>query len=127
MRTVRRAAAPGIVTPLLLAPFVILLAIALPHGPAWADAIDGNWCHADGRLMSIAGPSIVTPRGSQISGDYRRHFFTYRVPASEPAAGSVISMNQLNEQTIQVRRGADLAAAEAATPETWRRCTAAVS
>ena len=92
-------------------------------GHARADAIDGHWCHADGRLMSIAAPRILTPRGSEISGDYRRHFFTYHVPA----AGTVVFMAQLNEQTIHLRRGADLVAAEAAAPETWRRCAAAVS
>ncbi len=110
-----------------LASFVLLLTITLPGGPARADAIDGHWCHAEGGLMSIAGPSIVTPRGRETSGDYRRHFFTYHVPASEPAAGSVVFMTQLDEQTVQVRRGADLAAAEAAAPEIWRRCSAKVS
>ena len=127
MKTIRRFAVPSLVTALLLAPIVLLLAIALPGGPARADAIDGDWCHAKGGLMSIAGPAIVTPRGSETSGDYRRHFFTYHVPANEPAAGSVVFMTQLNEQTIQVRRGADLAAAEAADPEIWRRCLAKVS
>lgn len=111
---------------LALLPALVLLQ-PLWAGHARADAIDGHWCHSDGRLMSIAGPHIVTPRGSEISGDYRRHYFTYQVPASEPAAGTVVFMAQLNEQTIHVRRGADLAAAEAAAPETWHRCSAEVS
>jgi len=114
-----------------LAPPALLLALVLLQsfwaGHARADAIDGHWCHADGRLISIAGPRIVTPQGSELSGDYRRHFFTYHVPAAEPAAGTVVFMAQLNEQTIHVRRGADLTTAEAAAPETWRRCSAAVS
>jgi hypothetical protein len=91
------------------ATLTLLLALVLLHSlwakHARADAIDGHWCHADGRLMSIAGPRIVTPRGSEIGGDYRRHFFTYHVPAAEPAAGTVVFMTQLNEQTIHVRRG----------------------
>ena len=113
------------------ATLALLLAVALLQSlwarHARADAIDGHWCHADGRLISIAGPRIVTPQDSEISGDYRRHFFTYHVPAAEPAAGTVVFMAQLNEQTIHLRRGADLATAEAAAPETWRRCSAAVS
>jgi hypothetical protein len=36
-------------------------------------------------------------------------------------------MTQQNEQLIHVRRGADLATAETAAPETWRRCSAEVS
>ncbi len=125
MQTMGRKAARGIVT------LASLLALVLLQSPwarhAWADAIDGHWCYADGRLMSITGPRIVTPQGSEISGDYRRHFFTYHVPAAEPAAGTVVFMTQLNEQTIHVRRGADLATAETAAPETWRRCSAEMS
>jgi hypothetical protein len=108
----------------LLAPLLLQLLWA---NEARADAIDGHWCHPDGRLMSIAGPRIITPQGSEISGDYRRHLFTYHVPAGEPAAGTVVFMTQLNQQTIQVRRGADLAAAKVAAPETWQRCSARVS
>jgi hypothetical protein len=114
-----------------VAALALLLALALVQtlwvGHARADAIDGHWCHADGRQMSIAGPRIVTPRGSDISGDYRRHYFTYHVPASEPAAGTVVFMAQLNEQTIHVRRGTDQAAAAAGAPETWHRCSDVIS
>lgn len=119
-RAVRKSAAP-----------VLLLALVLLQpfwaGQARADAIDGHWCHSDGRLISIAGPQIITPQGSEIGGDYQRHFFTYTVPAAEPTAGTVVFMAQLNEETIHLRRGADLTAAQAAAPETWRRCSAAVS
>jgi hypothetical protein len=125
MQTMRRKAIRKFATLALLLALVLLQ--PLWAGRAQADAIDGHWCHADGRLISIAGSRIVTPRGSEISGDYRRHFFTYHVPVAEPAAGTVVFMTQLNEQTIHVRRGADLATAEAAAPETWRRCSAAVS
>ena len=125
MQTMGRKAARGIVTLASLLALVLLQSLWARH--AWADAIDGHWCYADGRLMSITGPRIVTPQGSEISGDYRRHFFTYHVPAAEPAAGTVVFMTQLNEQTIHVRRGADLATAETAAPETWRRCSAEMS
>ena len=125
MQTMGQKANPKFATLALLLALVLLQSLWAKH--ARADAIDGHWCHADGRLLSIAGPRIVTPLGSEVSGDYRRHFFTYHVPAAEPAAGTVIFMTQLSEETIQVRRGADLAIAEAATPETWRRCSAEMS
>ncbi len=125
MQTIGRKAIRKFATLALLLALVLLQSLWARQ--ARADAIDGHWCHADGRLMSIAGPHIVTPQGSEIGGDYRRHFFTYHVPAAEPAAGTVVFMAQLNEQTIHVRRGADLATAEAAAPETWHRCSAAVS
>lgn len=125
MQTMGQKANSKFATLALLLALVLLQSLWARH--ARADAIDGHWCHTDGRLMSIAGPRIVTPQGSEISGDYRRHFFTYHVPAAEPAAGTVVFMTQLNEETIHVRRGADLVIAEAASPETWRRCSAEMS
>jgi hypothetical protein len=49
-----------------------LLAPAL----AQADAIDGHWCAADGRVMTIEGASILTPGGAKMTGDYSRHAFS---------------------------------------------------
>ena len=49
------------------AAFVLVLSAA----PAFADAIDGDWCHqASGRHLSIRGPQIVTPGGKRMEGDY---------------------------------------------------------
>jgi len=31
-----------------------------------ADAIDGDWCKADGKRMKIRGPEIVTPGGNRV-------------------------------------------------------------
>lgn len=87
---------------------------------AHADAIDGAWCNGPQRL-SIAGPSVMTPDGSAISGDYSRHFFSYVVPPNEPRAGAQIQMRLLNEETMQMRAG------ENAQAETWNRCTPPVS
>ena len=53
-------------------------------GPAFADAIDGNWCHVDGRRFTIRGPAITTPAGNSLQGNYDRHYFSYPIPASEP-------------------------------------------
>ena len=66
--------------------------LALSGGAALADAIDGDWCHGDGRRLSINGPDIVTPGGARLKGDYDRHHFSYVVPASEPGAGGTVAM-----------------------------------
>ena len=44
----------------LFAAGAALIALSVP---AHADAIDGDWCRADGKRMSIHGPAIVTPGG----------------------------------------------------------------
>ena len=84
--------------------------------PALADAIDGDWCSTtEVSHFTIAGPKIVTPAGTQTTGDYRRHTFTYTVPAGDPGAGQTIDMRQLNEEEI-------LVAVDGGTPVLWRRC-----
>ena len=91
-------------------------ALLLAGGPALADAIDGDWCHA-GLSLRIEGPKIRTPGGSQIEGRYARHDFSYVVPAAEPEAGAEIEMQLLSEETMSLARK------NAAKPaETWRRC-----
>lgn len=99
------------------------IALTLLAGPAFADAIDGSWCHTDGRRFSIRGPEIVTPAGKRMEGDYSRHAFSYRVPAPEPDAGQTIFMMLLNEETVHLRRGE----AASAPQETWTRCGPSVS
>ncbi len=42
-------------------------ALCLSVGAARADAIDGDWCQADGRHMTIRGPEITTPGGNRRS------------------------------------------------------------
>jgi hypothetical protein len=90
--------------------------------PALADAIDGDWCRADGKRMSIRGPDMVTPGGKQIRGDYTRHFFSYVIPADEPGAGNTVSITLLSEYLAHAREGG----ADAPIQE-WRRCQPGVS
>ena len=98
------------------------LCLTMIAGPALADAIDGNWCHNDGRRFSIRGPEIVTPGGKVMEGNYSRHWFSYVVPTPEPGAGETIFMTLLNENTVQTRRG------EATSgEETWLRCSPSIS
>ncbi|MGE3936070.1 MAG: hypothetical protein AB7F67_22605 [Rhodospirillaceae bacterium] len=97
--------------------------IAVAATAARADSIDGNWCFADGRRLSIEGPRIVIPSGKTIPGDYDRHGFRYQVPAGEPGAGTAVSMTLVNEDLVHLRR----ASASEAAPELWRRCGAPTS
>jgi hypothetical protein len=88
---------------------------------AWADAIDGSWCHRDGRRFSIRGPEIVTPKGAHLQGNYSRHYFSYVAPASEPAAGETIAMTLMNEYTVHLQTGSGAAVEE------WKRCAPDIS
>lgn len=89
--------------------------LAAMASPSHADAIDGQWCLASSHF-AIEGPTILTPGGNRITGNYTRHGFTYVVPANEPGAGSEIVMALVNEETVQLTRTG------ASAPETWRRC-----
>src|SRR5678809_1678303 len=75
----------------VLAAFLVLTGAI----PATADAIDGNWCHPDGRRFSIRGPAITTPAGNHLQGNYDRHYFSYQVPVTEPRAGETVFMLSL--------------------------------
>ena len=83
---------------------------------ARADAIDGHWCAADGRVMTIEGPRILTPGGNRIGGDYSRHAFAYVVPTGETLAGATIRMILLDEETVRLNPG------NGAEDEIWHRC-----
>jgi hypothetical protein len=94
---------------------------------ARADAIDGNWCYTDGRRMAINGPEIVTPAGTRTIGNYSRHYFSYKIPASDPQAGQSVFMALQNENTVNITSGADAASAAQAPVEVWHRCPPATS
>ncbi len=104
---------------------LVALALLAPAGPAQADAIDGHWCFADGRRLSIQGSDLVTPGGKRMTGEYDRHAFAYVVPDGEAGAGSTVFMVQLNEETIWVKIGTPPSVA--GDSETWRRCSERVS
>ena len=105
---VRRVAAAG-----------IAVALALVASPAHADQIDGEWCHDDGRVMSIEGPRMVTPGGGTgSSGTIPGTPYSYVVPGDEPGAGATTSMRQLHDQAIRVWPEGE------AEGQEWRRCAA---
>jgi hypothetical protein len=97
------------------------LGVMAMAAPAWADAIDGDWCSADGRHFSIRGPDIVTPAGTPTHGDYDRHAFAYVVPDSEAGAGAAIAMVLVNEDTVHLK------AQPEGQLEVWTRCEITIS
>jgi hypothetical protein len=103
---------------------IAALAFSANAIPAFADSIDGNWCHNDGRRLTIRGPEIVTPGGKQMEGNYSRHYFNYTVPAPEPGAGETIFMMLANENTVYLRRGEP---ATGVPQEIWVRCAPSIS
>jgi len=94
----------------LLAGVVLVIGTA----PVRADAIDGQWCLGSSHF-EISGPRIRTPGGSEITGNYHRHGFSYVVPANEAGTGAEIIMVLINEETVRLTRGS-------LPPETWKRC-----
>ena len=104
------------------ATIVTALALLLVEVPARADAIDGDWCHKDGRRVSIDGPTIVTAGGKPMEGDYRRHQFYYTIPAGELDAGAKVAMEQLDEDNIVVFMGAGPETKAKGPGQPWHRC-----
>ena len=104
---------------------VAMMMLVLAPAAALADAIDGNWCHPDGRRLTIRGPAITTPGGAQLQGNYDRHHFSYQIPAPEPRAGESVFMTLMGEYLVHLRVGAD--ASSAGPLEAWNRCAPSIS
>ena len=98
---------------------LIVMDVAMP-GIAHADAIDGHWCHQDGRRLQITGPVIVTPAKTRADGQYDRHYFSYVVPAGDPGAGTTVNMALMGEMTMIMKAGNT-------ADETWNRCGPPIS
>ena len=82
--------------------------------PAYADAIDGDWCDGT-RRITIEGSSITTPGGSKIQGQYGRHDAQFSVPPGEPGAGGVVEMTLMGEEHVEVKFAGE-------PVKVWRRC-----
>ena len=104
---------------------LVLTAAILAPAAALADAIDGNWCHPDGRRFTIRGPAITTPGGAALQGNYDRHHFSYQIPAPEPRAGETVFMTLMGEYLVHLRVGSD--ASRAGPVEAWNRCAPSIS
>ncbi|MGL4325762.1 MAG: hypothetical protein ACRCTD_17135 [Beijerinckiaceae bacterium] len=89
--------------------------------PAYADAIDGEWCAPEGtKSLRIQGSTIRTPGGKEIKGNYGRHDFSYVAPDGDPTPGVTIDMRLMGEQAVRVtERGG--------SSTVWRRCAPGIS
>ena len=77
--------------------------LLFPATSAIADAIDGDWCSPSAaEHVRISGPNVTSPTGSQTTGNYSRHAFSYIVPPGDPGAGDAVSMQLLNEEETRV-------------------------
>jgi hypothetical protein len=81
----------------LLRRALVASVFALAAGHAWAQDFNGDWCHRDGRKMSIRIPEIVLPSGKQVLGVFDDDRFVYVVPDGEPGAGQVVLMVWVDE------------------------------
>ena len=99
---------------------IVVLSLCLMGFPALADAIDGEWCNAEGKRLAISGPNIVTPGGTKMTGNYDRHGFDLVLPAGEPGSGQKMVMILLGEELMQSRTGTG-------TAVSWKRCGKPVS
>jgi len=97
-------------------------ALLLQTGAARADAIDGDWCSADGLRMSIDAEKIITPGGRQIEGNYSRHAFDYVVPPGESGSGEIVNIILRGEYLALSRQGS----ADGPMKE-WHRCKETIS
>ena len=102
-----------------------LLLLPLVASEALADAIDGNWCHPDGRRLSIRGAEIVTPGGNRLNGNYGRHFYDYKIPPGEPSSGENVFMTLMGEYVVHLRIGTEPPGRDPV--EVWNRCAPSVS
>lgn len=98
----------------------VLLPLTLWAPAAFADSIDGDWCLNEGRHFAINGPTIETPGGRKVTGNYSRHAFDYVVPAPEANAGKTIQMVLMGEYAVRVTE-------PDGQTRVWRRCEAKTS
>ncbi len=95
----------------------LVLGTCVLSAPAFADAIDGDWCFG-GHHMNIDGSTILTPARNKIQGQYLRYRFNYVVPANETGAGAEINMVMIRgKEIVHLSR-----AGKSGEPEVWHRC-----
>lgn len=82
-------------------------------------ALDGNWCHADGKRLSVKGTDVITPGGKPLRADYARTFASWVIPDGELNAGMTVTMMLIGSDRAHTREGA-----ADTPPQEWRRCPA---
>lgn len=96
--------------------------VVMQTGIVRADAIDGEWCSADGMRLSINGEKITTPGGRHVQGNYSRHAIDYVVPPGEAGSGETMNVILRSEYLAMSRQGP----ADGRQRE-WRRCKEGIS
>jgi hypothetical protein len=94
---------------------LLIAGLLLTPSLAWADALDGDWCHPTDGKLTIDGAVITTPSGKQINGSYGRHRFEYTAPADDWHAGKSIVIQQFSEQLMELT-------VQGETSRQWRPC-----
>jgi hypothetical protein len=99
---------------------LLFICVSLPaHGQNYVQVLDGEWCHADGKRLSVRGADIVLPGGKPLRADYARAYASWVVPQGEQNAGMTVTMMLIGSDRAHTREGA------ADTPPLeWRRCPA---
>lgn len=90
---------------------------AYPQNPL--AALDGHWCQADGKRLSVKGADIVLPGGKALRANYARTFASWVVPDGEQNAGMTVTMMLVGADRAHTREGA-----ADTPPMEWRRCPA---
>lgn len=95
-----------------------LVSLALVAGET---GVDGSWCAADGRRISVDGLSVVTPGGQRATGRYSLRAFTFELPAGEWLAGAEVWMERKGADAVRV---STLSKGHEGPPphDLWRRC-----
>lgn len=102
---------------LLQLTLLTVLSLGVMTQMAYADSIDGNWCHTEGGNFEIRGSEILTPGGARMTGEYSRHTFRYVAPVGERAAGRTLNMAIIDDETLHL-----VIEESDGTVEVWRRC-----
>ena len=74
----------------MLRTFIVAVFVLVWASPAFADAIDGDWCGDKGLHLTIKEPDITKPYGVTLKGNYHQHEFAYIATAGYAYAGQLI-------------------------------------
>ncbi|MEM7170879.1 MAG: hypothetical protein AAF530_11965 [Pseudomonadota bacterium] len=89
----------------------------------WAQAplVDGSWCAADGRRITVEGLTVLTPEGQRTQGEYGDRAFRFQAPPGEWPAGAIIWMELKSSDSVRVSVESD--SQQGPPPhDRWIRC-----
>ncbi|WP_425416827.1 hypothetical protein [Oricola indica] len=98
---------------------LILPALLLFAAPARAHEIDGNWCSADGRMLSVHEGTASIPSGAKVIGEHKDHIFRYVGPAEDPESGHDVRIRIFHDEDLVLER---IIEGSPQPEERWHRC-----